>query len=142
MNIFTLRKMKEKDFKRVTGVEKKAFYVMLKILKHAHEKKKAKGGRKNNLSLAKQLLITLEYLGGDFSYLRIAHLYGVSEATCIRTYRFVKRSLIQSGKFYFPYEPNRLKTKTHFEEKFEEEIEWDAIDNNGVTNTTTLSNKF
>ena len=52
--------LEEDKFRRLTGVKRSTFEKMTTILKDADIKKKAKGGRKNKLSIEDQLLMTLE----------------------------------------------------------------------------------
>ena len=49
------------QFRRLTGINRTTFDVMVKILTDAHIEKKLKGGRPNKLSVPDMLLMTLEY---------------------------------------------------------------------------------
>ena len=57
-----IKELPEEQFRRLTGVKRKTFEKMLEILREANQKKKARGGRKNKLSIENQLLMTLEYI--------------------------------------------------------------------------------
>ena len=57
-----IRNLLDESFRRLTGVKRKTFKKMVQILAENDKNKKIKGGRKNKLSLEKQLLVALEYL--------------------------------------------------------------------------------
>ena len=54
--------LSDEQFRRLTGVKRVTFDRMIKILEEADKKKKAKGGRRNKLSMENQLLMALEYI--------------------------------------------------------------------------------
>ncbi|MBL3284688.1 IS5 family transposase domain protein [Rickettsiales endosymbiont of Paramecium tredecaurelia] len=54
--------LSDDQFRRLTGVKRGTFDKMVKILEAADKKKKTKGGRRNKLSMANQLLMALEYI--------------------------------------------------------------------------------
>ena len=54
--------LSDAQFRRVTGVKRVTFSKMVEILKAAHKKKKARGGRPNKLEMEDRLLMALEYL--------------------------------------------------------------------------------
>ena len=54
--------MKEKDFRRQTGVKIETYEKMVEIVTEAHRAKKVRGGRKNKITVEKMALMTLEYL--------------------------------------------------------------------------------
>ena len=53
---------------------------MVEIVTEAHIAKKARGGRKNKISVEKMVLMTLEYLREYRTYFHIGKSYGVSES--------------------------------------------------------------
>jgi hypothetical protein len=55
-----LKEFTEKQFKRLTGVQRKTFEKMVAILLEAQEKRYRKAGRKGNLSIEGKLLMALE----------------------------------------------------------------------------------
>lgn len=58
-----IRELREKEFRRLTGVKKATFSRMVDILREADERKKSKGRtQKNKLTIEDQLLMTLKYL--------------------------------------------------------------------------------
>ena len=56
------KKLKDEDFKRLTGVKISTFDKMIEILKEAEVLKKRFGGKPNKLVIEDRLLMTLEYL--------------------------------------------------------------------------------
>jgi hypothetical protein len=98
----TLSRLDDEQFRRLTGVERATFAKMLAILRPAHRKKKARGGRKNTLSVRSMLLMALEYLREYRTYLHIGASYGVCESTAYENIRWVEDTLIRDGAFSLP----------------------------------------
>ncbi len=105
----------EKNFRRVTGVKRKTFEVLVSILKEAQKIKKAKGGRPNKLSIEEMLLMTLEYIREYRTYLHIATSYGIAESNAFEAIRWVENTLIQSKEFRLPGRKALLKSDNEFE---------------------------
>ncbi len=57
-----LKKFPEKQFKRLTGVQRGTFEKMVTILLEAQHNRYRKAGRKGNLSIEDKLLMALEFL--------------------------------------------------------------------------------
>jgi hypothetical protein len=89
----------ESLFRRVTGVKRGTFKKMIEILAAAERKKKARGGRPNNLSIEDRLLMTLEYLREYRTYAHIAASYGLSESNAYENIRWVEDTLVKSKEF-------------------------------------------
>ena len=98
MRYETIEHLKDSDFKRLTGVQRETFELMLKVV----EKGLRNFGRPSKLSRADQLLMTLMYWREYRTEFHIAQSYGVSEATVCRTIRKVENTLVRSGKFRLP----------------------------------------
>ena len=98
MRYETIEHLKDSDFKRLTGVQRETFELMLKGV----EKGLRNFGRPSKLSRADQLLMTLMYWREYRTEFHIAQSYGVSEATVCRTIRKVENALVRSGKFRLP----------------------------------------
>ena len=94
--------LKDSDFRRHTGIERGTFEKMLEILKEAEAKKKAAGGKPNELSMEERLLMCLEYLREYRTYFHISHGYGVSESTCYRNCVWIENILVASKEFRLP----------------------------------------
>tara|TARA_B100001964_G_C14075991_1_gene527990 strand:- start:423 stop:878 length:456 start_codon:yes stop_codon:yes gene_type:complete len=97
-----VKNLNDSSFKRLTGVKKQTFATMLKCLNKTHKHKKARGGRKNKLSVADMLLLALEYLREYRTYFHIAQSYEISESTAYKTIRFVEDTLIKHSDFSLP----------------------------------------
>ena len=96
-----IKDKKDKDFKRLVGVKKKTFAVMLECLEEAETQKKKKG-RTPKLTLADQLLLTLNYLREYRTQYHLAATYGIHESNANRIIQKVENILIKSGKFNLP----------------------------------------
>ncbi len=96
--------MKEKDFRRQTGVKIETYEKMVEIVKEAHKVKKARGGRKNKISVEKMVLMTLEYLREYRTYSHIGKSYGVSESYVYKVIKWVENVLIKDGSLALPGE--------------------------------------
>jgi hypothetical protein len=98
MRYETVQKLKDKEFKRLTGVERNTFEKMLKVV----EEGLPDFGRPPKLSRADQLLMTLMYWREYRTEFHIGQTYGVSEATVCRTIKKVEDVLIQSKQIHLP----------------------------------------
>ena len=111
MRYETIKQLKERDFKRLTGVQRETFEEMLKVV----EKGLGHFGRPPKLSRADQLLMTLMYWREYRTEFHIAQSYGVSEATVCRTIRKVEDALLRSKKFRLPGKTALQPSATVFE---------------------------
>ena len=89
-------------FRRLTGVKKATFQLMLDLLTEAHARKKSRGGRPNKLQVSEMLMMSLEYLREYRTYFHIGASYGLSESNAYETIRWVEDTLVQSGAFALP----------------------------------------
>ena len=111
MRYETIEHLKDPDFKRLTGVQRKTFELLRKVV----EKGLRNFGRPSKLSRADQLLMTLMYWREYRTEFHIAQTYGVSEATVCRTIRKVEDALVRSGKFRLPGKKVLQSSDTVFE---------------------------
>jgi Helix-turn-helix of DDE superfamily endonuclease len=111
MRYETIEHLKDSDFKRLTGVQRKTFDQMLKVV----EKGLRDFGRPSKLSRADQLLMTLMYWREYRTEFHIAQSYGISEATVCRTIRKIENALVRSGKFRLPGKKTFQASDTVFE---------------------------
>jgi len=98
MHYETIERLKDSDFKRLTGVQRETFEQMLAVIK----KGLRNFGRPTKLSRADQLLMTLMYWREYRTEFHIAQSYGVSEVTVCRTIRKIEDALVRSKKFRLP----------------------------------------
>jgi len=133
MRYETIEHLKDTDFKRLTGVQRKTFEMMLKVV--------AKGlrdyGRPTKLSRADQLLMTLMYWREYRTEFHIAQSYGISEATVCRTIQKIENALVRSGKFRLPGKKVLQASETVFEvvlvDVSEQPVERPKKAKNGIT---------
>ena len=89
------------DFKRAGGVHPQTFETMLQGLRE-HAQKKVKPGRPATLSLADQLLMTLQYWREYRTYFHIGLSWGVAESVVCRTVQKIENLLMKSKVFHVP----------------------------------------
>jgi Helix-turn-helix of DDE superfamily endonuclease len=89
-------------FRRLTGVKKKTFEVMVAIIIRADAKRLHGVGRPPKLSIEDQILMTLEYLREYRTYYHIGIDYGVSESNAFKIIRRTEDALIKSRQFALP----------------------------------------
>ena len=115
MKYESLKDIKEREFRRLTGVKKKTFDEMLVILIEVSKKKRAKGGRPTALCIPDILLMALEYLREYRTYFHIAKSYGISESSAYKNICWVEDTLIKSGYFSLPGKKALLNKESDYE---------------------------
>ncbi len=101
MKYWRARKLSATKFKRFSGVKRKTFSLMVRLVK-AQEKLKKKPGRPSKLIVEDQILIALQYLRQYQTYYHISLEWKLSESSVFRLVRKVENILIQSRKFSLP----------------------------------------
>jgi hypothetical protein len=133
MKYETIKQLKETDFKRLTGVQRETFDLMLKVV----EKGLRDFGRPPKLSRADQLRMTLMYWREYRTEFHIAQSYGISESAVCRTIQKVEDVLVRSGKFCLPGKKVLQPSDTVFEvvlvDVSEQPIERPKKAKNGIT---------
>lgn len=102
MNYDQIKALDDEKFRRLTGVKRSTYTMMLKVLTEADKLKKSKGGRKNKLSIEDQLLITLEYIREYRTYFHISQIYNISESTAYKAIKWIEDTLIKQPNFALP----------------------------------------
>lgn len=102
-------------FRRLTGVKRETFDLMVSKLITALTEKKALGGRPNKLRTEEMLLMALEYLREYRTYFHISQSYGVSESSAYKTIRWVEDTLIKCKEFSLPGRKALLKSDMEYE---------------------------
>ena len=97
-----IKEFSEEKFRRIVGVKKSTFSVMLEVLEKADRERRSRGGRKPKLGVEEQLLLCLEYLREYRTLLHIGVSYGVSESQASRIQRWVESTLIKDKRFHLP----------------------------------------
>ena len=107
--------MENKNFRRLTGVKEATYKKLLEVVEKAHREKKARGGRKNKLTVEEMLKMTLEYLREYVTYLRIDKNYGISESYAYKIIKWVEEVIIKSGIFSLPGKKELIKNAKKYE---------------------------
>ena len=115
MKFNQLEKESGENFRRLTGIKKTTFDLMINILNQAERKRKAQGGKPNKLSMEDRLLMTLEYLREYRTYFHISRSYGISESSCYRNIRWVEDTLIKDKRFSLPEKKELLNSDSDYE---------------------------
>ena len=111
MRYETVKQLKDTDFKRLTGVQRETFELMLQVV----EAGLREFGRPPKLSRADQLLMTLMYWREYRTEFHIAQSYGLDESTVSRTIQKIEDVLVCSGKFHLPGKKALQTSDTTFE---------------------------
>ena len=111
MRYETIKHLKDTDFKRLTGVQRGTFEMMLDVV----EKGLRDFGRPTKFNRADQLLMTLMYWREYRTEFHIAQSYGISEATVCRTIQKGENALVRSGRFRLPGKKALQPSDTLFE---------------------------
>lgn len=93
-------------FKRLTGVRKKTFRLMVKAVKDSEEKKVRKRGNQRSrpfsLCIEDQVLLTLMYYREYRTQFHIAATYGISESAVCRTIKRIESVLMKIKELQLP----------------------------------------
>ncbi len=95
-----VKNLKPCDFKRLCGVSKEAFAQMCEVV--SEHKRTAKRGRKSNLSIENQILLTLSFWREYRTLFHLGRDWNLHESNVSRTVRRIEDILIRSGKFSLP----------------------------------------
>ncbi len=95
-----IKHLKPAQFRRACGVQPETFEQMVSVITQARAHQSP--GRPSKLSIADQVLLTLEYLREYRTYFHIAQSWGVSEATVYRIVQRTETELIHSQLFRLP----------------------------------------
>jgi len=115
MKFEQVRDEARETFRRLTGIKRKTFDMMIIILRQAEAVLKAAGGKPNKLAVENRLLMALEYLREYRTYFHISRSYGISESTCYRNIRWIEDTLIKNGTFSLPGRKALLKSDVEYE---------------------------
>ena len=110
-----IKQFSEEQFRRLTGVKKGTFIVMVSILIEAEKNRYRRAGRKSSLTMEDRLLMGLEYLREYRTYFHLGSSYGLSESACYRSCKWVEDVLIKSGRFSLPGRKALLKKEVAYE---------------------------
>lgn len=105
MKYAELQERPDKEFKRLTGVRKDTFHLLVTAWQEelkSRWKKGKNGGRKRRLEPTEEVLLTLMYWREYRTYFHISTTYGVSEATVFRIIRDVENCWIKKPELQLP----------------------------------------
>jgi len=94
--------LSEEKFRRLTGIKKSTFDLMVKILRKANQERERKGGRKRKLSIEDIVLMTMEHLREYRTLLQMSVSWGISQSQAHRTCRWTEDVLMQDKRFRLP----------------------------------------
>ena len=115
MKFVQVTSLRDGAFRRLTGIKRRTFDKIIEILTAEERKKKAQGGKPNNLSMEDRVLMTLEYLREYRTYFHISQSYGLSESACYRNIRWIEDTLIKCKVFSLPGRKTLLKSDVEYE---------------------------
>ena len=107
MKIEKAKRLTSRKFKRMTGVSRRTFELMVDVVK-ADEKKKKKPGRPK-LVIENQVLMVIQYGREYRTYYHIGLDWGLSESAVCRAVFKIENILISSSKFSLPGKKELLK---------------------------------
>ena len=110
-----VQKLKDDDFRRLTGFKKETFKIAVEILRKADAEKMAMGGRPHKKSVEDRLLLSCQYWREYRTYFHIAAEFGISKSAVQRTILWVENTLAKSGKFNLPGKKALVKNEPEFE---------------------------
>lgn len=110
-----MKSLSDEQLRRLTGVKRRTFDKMIKILEEADKKKKTKGGRRNKLSMENQLLMALEYIREYRTYFHVSQSYGISESSCYKGIKWIEDTLINHPDFALPGRKAILRSDMEYE---------------------------
>lgn len=102
------QKLNSQDFKRLTGVHKSTFKMMLQAWQE-YDVSQSNAGRPPKLKRSEQLLVALQYWREYRTYFHIAQDWEISEATVCRIVHRVETALMKSGRFRIPGKKHLVK---------------------------------
>ena len=88
----------DKKFKRVVGVNRMTFKLMIDVLEKEYRKKHMRG-RSTKLSVEDMLLIAMEYWYEKRTYEQIPASYGLAASNVYRTIRWIEDVFVENGTF-------------------------------------------
>ncbi len=101
MKFTQTQRLSKNKFKRLTGMSRRTYYVIVKVIKEEEVNKK-KSGRPCTLSPENQVLMVIQYWREYRTYFHIGVDWGVSESMVCRTVHKVENLLIKSRKLALP----------------------------------------
>ncbi|MFK0732608.1 MAG: IS5 family transposase [Gloeotrichia echinulata GP01] len=101
MKFWRAKQLTSRKFKRMTGISRQTFKLMVGVVKTDAQNKK-KPGRRPKLIIEDQVLMVIQYWREYRSYYHIGLDWGLSESVVCRTVYKIENILIKSKKFSLP----------------------------------------
>lgn len=95
-------RLNDAQFRRKTGIKRKTFETMVKLVTKSESERKKVSGRPLKLLYEDQILLSLEYLREYRTYFSLAQIYGISEANAYKICKRVEDILVKSKEFTLP----------------------------------------
>jgi hypothetical protein len=106
MKFAAAKKLSDYNFRRLVGVKRSTFDLMVEALKKLWKTKRRRGGPSPRLSLDDQILLTLSYWRNYGTYFETGSKFGVSESSAFIYCRWVENNLIKQKIFHLPGKKN------------------------------------
>jgi hypothetical protein len=112
-----IERLSSSQFKRLTGVKREVFDLMLEVLHQAKSKsrKHPSRGTPAKLSHADKLLLLLMYYREYRTQFHIGVSYGISESRVCEIIKDIESILIADSRFHLSGKKSLLKEENHFE---------------------------
>ncbi len=107
--------LSDKEFRRLTGVKRETFLLMVSVYKQELKKSYKRIGRPSKLSAEDKVLMMLEYNREYRTYFHISKDYGIAEGNAYKCIKQVENLLIQSGKFSLPKRTSLIGEQVSYE---------------------------
>jgi hypothetical protein len=115
MRYETIKKLKDEEFRRLTGVKRQTFDDLSALLGKAKTQQKARGGKPNGLVIEDQLLMMLGYWREYRTYFHVGQTYGKSESQAYRIIKWCEDTLVKSKVFRLPGRKAVAKSEREFD---------------------------
>ena len=99
------------EFKRLTGVSRTTFNIMVEVVAPTMAARQLKGGPRLKWSVEDMILMTLTYWREDRTYFHIAADYDICESRCFRIIKLIEEVLMQDKRFHLKGKRTLLEKK-------------------------------
>lgn len=100
------------EFKRLTGVSRRTFNIMVEAVTPIAAARQKKGGPRFMWSVEDRVLMTLTYWREYRTYFHIGLDYDLCESQCFRTVKMVEDTLIKDKRFHLKGKHTLLEKKS------------------------------
>ena len=95
-----LEKLSASQFKRLTGVSRSTFSIMLQVIAPVFSFHQTRGGPRFSHSMEDMLLMALTYWREYRTYFHLGNEYGLSESQCYKLITRIENLLIKDPRFH------------------------------------------